>query len=84
MRLPLRKIGNSKGLILSQTLLRQVDLDTEVEVTVSEGQLMLSKPTDNTLPRQGWAKAAKALAAAGDDARVWPEFPNAEDASLQW
>jgi hypothetical protein len=59
-------------------------LDTEVEVTVKEGQLVLSRPPDHALPRQGWAAAAKTLAAAGDDTLIWPEFPNAEDASLQW
>lgn len=52
MRLPLRPIGNSKGLILSQTLLKQADLGAEVELTFQEGQLILSKPSENASPRQ--------------------------------
>jgi antitoxin MazE len=35
-------------------------------------------------PRAGWAKAAKCIAEAGDDALVWPEFGNAGDAELKW
>ena len=35
-------------------------------------------------PRAGWAEASRAIAAAGDDALVWPEFGNAEDEGLAW
>jgi hypothetical protein len=29
--------------------------------------------------RAGWAEASMAIATAGDDALVWPEFPNEDD-----
>ncbi len=35
-------------------------------------------------PRVGWADASKKIAEAGDDALVWPEFPNADDNDLHW
>jgi antitoxin MazE len=35
-------------------------------------------------PRVGWADASKKIAEAGDDALVWPEFPNADDNDLYW
>lgn len=35
-------------------------------------------------PRAGWVKAFRELAEAGDDALVWPEFANADDADLSW
>jgi len=35
-------------------------------------------------PREGWAEAFRELAEAGDDALVWPEFGNDEDAHLTW
>lgn len=35
-------------------------------------------------PRAGWKKAAKEVAAMGEDALIWPEFPNTDDESLQW
>jgi antitoxin MazE len=34
--------------------------------------------------REGWAEASKALADAGDDKLVWPEFPNEGDELLEW
>lgn len=35
-------------------------------------------------PRKGWAEASTAIAAAGDDALVWPEFANDDDSLLEW
>jgi antitoxin MazE len=35
-------------------------------------------------PREGWAEAFQEIADAGDDALVWPEFPNADDSDLSW
>lgn len=35
-------------------------------------------------PRAGWAEAAKRIAENGDDALVWAEFGNADDADLEW
>jgi antitoxin MazE len=34
--------------------------------------------------RSRWADAAKALAEAGDDAPVWPDFANDDDDKLTW
>lgn len=34
--------------------------------------------------REGWAEASQAIAAAGDDQLVWPEFANIEDDSWTW
>lgn len=39
---------------------------------------------DAPLPRQGWAKDSMRLAAAQDDALVWPEFANDGDHDLVW
>jgi predicted RNase H-like HicB family nuclease len=35
-------------------------------------------------PRAGWARASQAIAESGDDAMVWPEFPNADHANRSW
>lgn len=37
-----------------------------------------------SLPRDGWAEASKAIAEAGDDVLVWPEFGNSGDGQLVW
>lgn len=35
-------------------------------------------------PRQGWAKDSQRVARNKDDALVWPEFGNADDAALRF
>ena len=73
------KIGNSARLLLSKAVLeqfrvRQGDL---VDLTVENGVLTL-KPI-RRFPREGWAAAAMAIAAAGEDGLAWPEFGNEGD-----
>jgi antitoxin MazE len=35
-------------------------------------------------PRAGWEAEAREIAAAGDDALIWPEFANEDDAEFVW
>jgi len=46
--------------------------------------LLAKEASDAPRPRPGWAEDAKEIAEAGDDALAWPEFPNPEDAELEW
>lgn len=84
MRTALRKMGNSAGMIVPRPLL--VELGSSVgeafDIKVEDGRLV-AVPVRGT-PRAGWSDAAAALAKAGDDAPVWPEFANDEDADLRW
>ena len=82
MRITIRRVGNSKGIIIPTTMLAQVGLDTEADVSVEDGALVVRAPT--RLARRGWAEACKALAEAGDDALVLPNFANGVDAELAW
>jgi len=83
MRVAIHRIGNSQGVILPKPLLAQVGLTNgEVEMTVESDAIVLRKP--QAPPRAGWAEAAEAIAAAGDDELVWPEFANSGDADLTW
>ena len=63
-------------------LLAQVGLDegTIANVAVENGAIVLRKPAKPV--RAGWADAAKAIAAAGDDALLIGEFGNAADSEL--
>ncbi len=84
MRTAIRRMGNSNGLILPKPVLAQLGLhpgDT-LDLSLEEGRLVLVPSAGG--PREGWAEAARQIAAAGDDALVWPDFANAEDAELQW
>jgi antitoxin MazE len=51
-------------------------------MTVENDTIVLRK-ADKPL-RDGWLDASKKISAAGDDALVWPEFSNTEDAELVW
>ncbi|MCT9812667.1 AbrB/MazE/SpoVT family DNA-binding domain-containing protein [Acidovorax sp. Be4] len=84
MQIAIRNIGNSKGVVLPKALLAQAGLDEEAvaNVTVENGAIILSKPAKPA--RAGWAEAAKAVAAAGDDALLMGEFSNAADPELAW
>ncbi|MEJ8853385.1 AbrB/MazE/SpoVT family DNA-binding domain-containing protein [Variovorax robiniae] len=84
MQVTIRPFGNSKGVVLPKPLLAQAGLGGEeaAEMTVEDGAIVLRKAPRPA--RSGWAEAAKALAAKGDDALVMGEFGNADDAELTW
>jgi len=82
MRIAIRRIGNSKGMILPTPLLAQVGLQDEAEVSVEDGAIVIRPPAQPV--RNGWAEASKELAEAGDDGLVLPEFGNADDEANSW
>ena len=82
MKIVIRKMGNSQGVIIPKPVLTQLGLDSEADMSVEHDAIVLRKP--KTDARKGWAEARKAIAASGDDRLVWPEFGNAEDAELTW
>lgn len=82
MRVTIRVIGNSKGIVLPKPVLAQAGLDNEAELTIENGAVVLRRPASP--PRSGWAEAAKALAAKRGDELVTGEFPNDGDAELGW
>jgi antitoxin component of MazEF toxin-antitoxin module len=49
MRIPIIDIGNSKGIRIPQTILKQVLFGEEVEMDVSEGKIILRKSIDPTV-----------------------------------
>jgi antitoxin MazE len=54
----------------------------EVEMEIQNNAIVIRKPQKKV--RDGWSEASKAIAAAGDDALVWPEFANEGDQELKW
>jgi antitoxin MazE len=79
MRSKLRKIGGSMGIVIPKALLAQISAspDGHLEMTLENGRICLA-PTKRK-PREGWAVASRAIAAAEDDGLVWSEFRNADD-----
>jgi antitoxin MazE len=78
----IRRLGNSQGILIPKPILKQLGLVDEAEMVVEGNTLVLRKP--KAAPRAGWAESARELAANGDDALVWPEFPNEGDEDLVW
>jgi antitoxin MazE len=64
MEQPIIRIGNSKGLRLSKSILDRYQIKDKVEVILEEGQIIL-KPV--SCPREGWDKAFKQMHKRGDD-----------------
>lgn len=58
------KIGNSKGIRLSKTLIEKYNLRDTVEL-ILEKEYIIIKPSSK--PRKGWEKAFKEMAENGDD-----------------
>ncbi|MGC9387204.1 MAG: AbrB/MazE/SpoVT family DNA-binding domain-containing protein [Hydrogenovibrio sp.] len=51
MQTKLRKIGNSRGIIIPSSIIEQIHIDNEVEMSVQDGALVL-KPANSV--RKGW------------------------------
>ncbi|GMQ25871.1 AbrB/MazE/SpoVT family DNA-binding domain-containing protein [Algoriphagus sp. oki45] len=70
------KIGNSKGVRLSKTILEKYEIGEKVEVILEKDQIIL-RPIKQ--PRQGWADAFKKMHENGDDELLIPDVFEDED-----
>jgi antitoxin MazE len=82
MRVTLRKMGNSSGVIIPKPFLAEIGAAGAVEMAVEDGRIVIE--AEKRAPRAGWAEAGEGLAEAGDDALAWPEFANEGDEALEW
>jgi antitoxin MazE len=68
MKAKIVRIGNSRGIRIPKPILDQTGLADEVEISVEENRIVIAPAEpESSPPRKGWAKAFKAMAAAGDD-----------------
>lgn len=82
MKTTIRRMGNSRGVIIPKPVLAQVGLQDEAEMIVQKDCIVLRRPENKA--REGWAEASQKIAADSDDELVWPEFANEADADLRW
>ena len=82
MQVAIRTMGNSKGVLIPKPILEQTGLLDTADLQVKNGVIEIRPLKRN--PREGWAADSQRIAQAGNDVLVWPEFANADDASLQW
>ena len=82
MKMAIRRMGNSRGVIIPKPVLAQLGLQDEAEMVVEKDCILLRRPQKRA--REGWAEASQKIAAEREDKLVWPEFANEADAELQW
>lgn len=70
------KIGNSKGLRLSKTILKKYNIKDKVELILEKEQIIL-KPID--IPRNNWEKEFKKMNENGDDKLLIKDVFNDEN-----
>jgi antitoxin MazE len=84
MRVAVRKLGNSSGVIIPRSLLAEMGIAVGDAVDMTcEGRRIVLNPLPRSA-RSSWAEASAKIAEIGDDALVWPEFGNTGDEDLTW
>jgi antitoxin MazE len=78
MEVSVVKIGNSRGIRLSKTLLERYKIRDTVDLIMEKGHIII-KPLSK--PRNGWDKAFKEMNATGDDKLIIDEV--FEDENLE-
>jgi antitoxin MazE len=71
MKTIIRNIGNSKGVIIPQNILKECHIENEVNIEIHNNNIVISPVVD--IKRKGWADAFKAMAKNGDDELVIPD-----------
>jgi antitoxin MazE len=64
MEVSIIRIGNSKGIRFSKTILEKYNLKDKVDLTLDNDQIII-KPISS--PRNGWEDSFKKMAKNGDD-----------------
>ena len=82
MKAPIRRFGNSHGVIIPKVLLAVAGIQDEADMVVEKGAIVLRRPRKGV--RAGWAEASKRIAEANEDEMVWPEPGNVDAWGLEW
>ncbi len=78
MEVSVIRIGNSKGIRLSKTLLERYNIKDTVDLILEKGQIVL-RPSST--PRKGWEKAFKEMNDNGEDRLLFSDV--FEDENLE-
>lgn len=64
MEVSIIKIGNSKGLRLTKTILERYNITDKIELILEKGQIILRPISE---PRKGWDNSFQKMREHGDD-----------------
>lgn len=83
MKSSIRNIGNSKGIILPRNILKECEIEYEVNLEVRDKTIVI-RPL-KVQNRKGWAEAFQEMAKNGDDELVIPDvFENEDFSDWTW
>jgi antitoxin MazE len=71
MEVSVVKIGNSRGIRFSKTIIEKYNIRDTVEMILDKGHIII-KPLSR--PRKGWDKAFIEMHANGDDKLIMPDI----------
>jgi len=71
MEVSVVKIGNSRGIRFSKTIIERYNIRDTVEMILDKGHIII-KPLSR--PRKGWDKAFMEMHATGDDILIMPDI----------
>ena len=71
MEVSVVKIGNSRGIRFSKTIIERYNIRDTVEMILDKGHIII-KPVSR--PRKGWDKAFIEMHANGDDKLIMPDI----------
>jgi antitoxin MazE len=74
-------IGNSQGIRIPKPLLEQAGLAGDVELHAEDGRIVIAAVRQ---PRAGWAQAAAALRARGEDGLIETPAPAFDAEEWEW
>jgi antitoxin MazE len=84
MRVVIRKLGNSSGVIIPKSMLAQVGIGAgdAVDLSLEDNRIIITPQKQK--PREAWAQGFDEIDELGDEDLAWLEFPNAVDDELEW
>ena len=81
MKVKLVSIGNSKGVRIPRSVIKECGLGDQVEMRVSNGVIVLAPAHE---ARAGWDEAFEKMTGAGDDAPIVPDPHDHEWDKEEW
>lgn len=83
MRTKLVAIGNSKGIRIPSSVLKQCGIENEIDMIIQD-QKVIIHPVKRKHVREGWEEAFGAMHRNGDDTPLLNEIKNSFDEDWQW
>jgi len=76
------QIGNSRGIRLPKNILRELNIEDEVEM-IAHNDVLLIKSVERK-PRKGWNEAFAKMSKNKEDKLLMPENIDSEDSGWVW